>query len=183
MFRSYSDFSQDRDLLGRLVPRGNVQDKIPVGSTVQNLQDPLPGKVRAVADFAQVAEHDRAGGMLASGQRAAQQPAAFLIAQVIMGSGIGKSPEELRVVVGLHVDEIGVLKFRGDAVPFTEIRCGYDLPLSPVLPDGDLKSEGVADPVVGHAEGVNGEVADLKWAFVIRPEFQIQERRFPKVPA
>ena len=100
-----------------------------------------------------------------------------------MGPGIRVGPQKLRVVVGLHVNEVGVLEFRGDAVPFTEIRSGYDLLLSPVLPDGDLESEGVADSVVGHAEGVNEEVADLKWAFVIRPDLQVQERRFPKVPA
>ncbi len=100
-----------------------------------------------------------------------------------MGPGIGEGLEELRIVVRFHVNEIGVLEFRGDAGPFPEIRRGHDLPLRPFLPDGELETEGMADPVVGHAEGVDGKVTDLERVFIIRPDFQFEERRLPKVPA
>lgn len=152
-------------------------------AAVQHLQDRPPGDSGAVADLAQVAEHDRTGQIPTLAEGLAQQAAAFFIAQVEVRTGVWVGPQQFRVVVGFHVDKIGVLKPARKAAPIPEIGGHHNLSLPALLVGRNLKTKSPADSIVGHPKGEDGEGANGKRPVKKGADFEVQERGLAKVPA
>ena len=120
-----------------------------------------------------MAEHNPTGQIFALPQSPVQKTATFFITQVKVRTGVRVGPQQFRIVVCLHVDEVGILKPAGDAAPIPEVRGDYNLFPPAFLADGNLKTESLADAIVGYPEGMDGKVADQKRSIEKGADFEI----------
>jgi hypothetical protein len=120
-----------------------------------------------------MAEHNPTGQIFALTQSPVEKAATFFITQVKVRTGVRVGLQQSRIMVGFHVDEVGILKPAGDAAPIPEVRGDYNLFPPASFADGDLKTKSLADPIVGHPEGMDGKVADQKRSIKKGTDFEV----------
>jgi hypothetical protein len=129
-----------------------------------------------------MAQHDGGGKFLTPAQGLAQKAGAIFIAQVIMGMWIGVGAQQFRVMVCLHINEIGVLEPVREVTPFPKVGGHYQLfALSPMRGE-DLEAKGGPAAVVGDRKRSDGNIPDGKGPIGKRTDLEAQERGEAKVP-
>lgn len=156
---------------------------VPIPAVGHDLRDGLPSELGPVALGAQVAEHQGQRRGPALRENLPQQTPALFVAQMKMGAGIGVDPQKLRVVVGLHIDKIGIGKPAGKPSPIPKV--GGDHHFLPfAVPVGIYgKPKGGANPVVRQTKRLDGEIADPEGTVGKGADFEVQKREPPEMPA
>ena len=102
--------------------RGAIWIRIlPVSPLGEDFRDGPLSQLGPVALGAQVAEHQGSKARSGSRENLAQQTPALFVAQMKMRTGIRVDPQQFRVMVGFHVNEIGIGKPAGKTSPIPKV--------------------------------------------------------------